>query len=88
MRKRKLYEDELTEALAAVVAGARQVLGLSQTEMAERTGLHRSYIGDIERGARNLSLKNVSRLAHGLGLSASKLMALAERRVKEENESE
>jgi transcriptional regulator with XRE-family HTH domain len=88
MRKQKLYEDELLEALAAVVKGGRDVLGLSQAGMAEKTGLARSYIGDFERGARPISLKNVSRLAQALGLSASKLLALAERRVKEVHESE
>ena len=88
MRRQKVYEEELLEALASVVKAARQVLGLSQSDMAKKAGLQRSYIGDFERGTRPISLKNVSRLAQALGLSASKLVALAERRVKKGDESE
>ena len=53
----------------------RQELGLSQEALAERTRLHRTYIADIERGARNLSLENIEKLANGLQLSISDLFA-------------
>lgn len=37
----------------------RQALGISQEELAFRSGLHRTYVGSVERGERNLSLENI-----------------------------
>ncbi|MBV9923897.1 MAG: helix-turn-helix transcriptional regulator [Acidobacteria bacterium] len=53
----------------------RQKLGISQEALAERAGLHRTYIGDIERGARNLSLENIEKLAKALEIPISDLFA-------------
>lgn len=53
----------------------RQELGISQEVLAERAGLHRTYIGDIERGARNLSLENIEKLAKALQISIYDLFA-------------
>ena len=59
---------------------------MSQEQLANKAGLHRSYISDIERGARNPSLSTVSRLATALSLSASKLLQLAEERASSQGE--
>jgi transcriptional regulator with XRE-family HTH domain len=53
----------------------RQEIGISQEVLAERAGLHRTYIGDIERGVRNLSLENIEKLAKALQLPISDLFA-------------
>ena len=53
----------------------RRELGLSQEELADRASLHRTYIGDIERGARNVALENVEKLAEALEISISDLFA-------------
>ncbi|WOB80036.1 helix-turn-helix transcriptional regulator [Brevundimonas nasdae] len=53
----------------------RTALGLSQEELADRAGLHRNYIGGIERGERNVGIKAVFALAVGLQCSASELFA-------------
>ncbi len=53
----------------------RMELGLSQESLAERAELHRTYIADIERGVRNLSLRNIEKLAQALGMSIADLFA-------------
>lgn len=42
--------------------------GLSQEKLAEKALLHRTYVGMIERGEKNITLKNIYRIAHGLGV--------------------
>src|SRR5277367_418946 len=53
----------------------RHRLGISQEELAGRAGLHRTYICDIERGARNVSLESIEKLARALEISVAKLFS-------------
>lgn len=53
------------------VRARRLDLGLSQSELAERCGLHRTYVGSAERGERNVSLVNICRMAEALGVDAA-----------------
>jgi len=53
----------------------RKRLGISQEELAGRAGLHRTYVADIERGARNLSLANIEKLARALGTTIPDLFS-------------
>lgn len=48
--------------------------GLTQQELADKSGLHKNYIGMVERGERNPSLKNIETLALTFGISISELM--------------
>lgn len=52
----------------------RKALELSQEDLAELTDLHRTYIGGIERGERNVALINIVRLAKALKVSPSELL--------------
>lgn len=76
--KQKAKPDSFLAAVCEAVHKRRSELGISQEELAQRAGLHRTYISDIERGARNPTLKTLSRLAVALELSASKLIRMAE----------
>lgn len=67
--------DEDLAALGRAVRRFREAGGLSQEELAERSGLHRNYIGGIERGERNVGVKALFRLAEGLGLRPAELLA-------------
>ena len=83
MSKRRDTSDSLLTALSHIVRKRRESLKLSQEEVAHRAKLHRTYISDIERGARNLSLKSLVDLARALDLSASQLIISAEGRLSE-----
>jgi transcriptional regulator with XRE-family HTH domain len=72
--KRKGTAD-IKERFGHAVRKRRQELSISQEELADRAELHRTYIGDIERGARNLSLENIEKLAKALEVSISVLFA-------------
>jgi len=66
--------DNVRQRFGRNVQLTRRRLGLSQEELAARCGLHRTYIGGIERGERNPSLINIERIAKALSVPASKLL--------------
>ncbi len=53
----------------------RQVLGLSQEALAERSGLNRGYLSSIENRARNVSVDNICILAAALGVTPAELLS-------------
>jgi CheY-like chemotaxis protein len=68
---------DLKTLLGNAIKRERSALGISQEELGYRAGLHRTYISDLERGARNPSLESVQKLAQALALSVPALFEKA-----------
>jgi CheY-like chemotaxis protein/DNA-binding XRE family transcriptional regulator len=71
-------EKLMKKEFGAEIRRRRIQLGISQEELAERADLHRTYVTDAERGARNLSLESIRRLAAALGASVGSLFSSIE----------
>ena len=52
----------------------RTKLGWSQEELAEKAGVHRTYIGMIERAEKNITLENIEKIAKALGMLIERLI--------------
>ena len=68
-----MQKAQILSRFGSAVRAKRTELGLSQEELAGRAGLHRTYISDIERGARNISLESIEKLAQALETGVSHL---------------
>ncbi len=75
----KRANGDIRERFGFAVKDRREALGLTQEEFAERAGIHRTYLSDIERGTRNVSLVNIERVAQGLSMEISELFQAVER---------
>jgi transcriptional regulator with XRE-family HTH domain len=73
-------KKDISKAFALEIKALRRTLRLSQEELAARAGLHRNYIGMIERAERNPTLSVIESLAKGLRTRPSELMANSEAR--------
>jgi transcriptional regulator with XRE-family HTH domain len=62
-------------ALGLAIRQLRRAGGISQEAFAASCGLHRTYVGGIERGERNVSFANLLRIADALGVRPSELLA-------------
>ncbi len=68
----------LQAKLGATINHFRSRLGVTQEELAWRSGMHRTYIADIERGGRNITLRIIAQLALALNVSVGALLTQAE----------
>lgn len=74
----KNQEDtRILRLLGTAIKQRRQELDISQEDLAARAGLNRTYIGDIERGARNVAFLNLVRLARALDMDLGDLVSSA-----------
>ena len=65
---------DLRAILADNIKAHRERKGVSQDEFADRCGLHRTYIGSVERCERNVTLATLELLAHAVGCSVPELL--------------
>ena len=70
--------QHLLAAIARLIRKRREQLGISQTELAERSGLHRTYINSIECGTKNISIESLKSIADALNTTVTELISEAE----------
>ena len=75
----KKEKFDLRSSFGLAVKICREELGLTQEELASRAEIHRTYLSDVERGTRNVSLLNIERLAKSLSLKVSELFQRVEK---------
>ena len=63
---------------ARLLKTERLARGISQEALAELAGLHRTYVGSVERGERNIAVDNMEALANAMGLDVSDLLRTPE----------
>lgn len=69
-----MQEQSAREILSSNLRRLRAERGWSQEELAFRAGLHRTFVAHVERGARNISLDNIEKLATALDVPLFKLL--------------
>lgn len=67
-------QSEINVIVSKNIKAARQRKGLSQEALADLCGLHRTYIGAVERAERNITLQTLAKLASALGLTPQSLL--------------
>jgi transcriptional regulator with XRE-family HTH domain len=69
-----MYEEDIIKRIGLNITIIRERQGLTQEKLAELAGLHRAYIGQIERGEKNIGLKNLEKIAKGLNVNIRALL--------------
>lgn len=71
--------EEILNRFGYAVRRIRQDRHISQEQLADRCGLHRTYISDVELGKRNVSLENIEKMAHAFGITMAELFTEVEK---------
>lgn len=74
----KLNQKSAQKRLGQVIRTERKKLGFSQEAFADQCGLHRTYMGAVERGERNISLMNIIRISNALKIKPSELFLMSD----------
>lgn len=70
--------SRIKKKFGLAVRGERNKLNISQEELGFKSGLHRTYIGSLERGERNISIENIKKISKALKIPAFELMKKAD----------
>ena len=77
MGKRSVRKFSARRVFAENVRCRRRSLGISQERLADIAGVHRTYVGSVERGECNISIDNMERLAKALDISLPNLLGVS-----------
>jgi transcriptional regulator with XRE-family HTH domain len=69
-----MAEENIIQRIGLNITIIRERQGLTQEKLAELAGLHRAYIGQIERGEKNIGLRNLEKIAKGLNVTVQTLL--------------
>jgi transcriptional regulator with XRE-family HTH domain len=73
----RMSGNDIKKALGSAIRQQRELCGLSQEALAFECGLHRTYIGSVERGERNIAILNIVAISEALNLTAARLLELS-----------
>ncbi len=79
--------EPLLVALGQVIRERRVIQRMSQEDLAQKAGIHRTYISDVERGIRNITVGTLWLIATGLGMQLREVISLMEIRVEVQAEA-
>ncbi len=78
---KNLREEMWLVALGDTVAERRQYIAMTQQQLADLSGVHRTYISDVERGIRNVTMTTLYRLASALETTSARIFLQADKKV-------
>ncbi|MBA3305510.1 MAG: helix-turn-helix transcriptional regulator [Thermoleophilaceae bacterium] len=78
-----MAEPELARRMGALLRRLRDDLSLSQEALADRAGLHATYVGNVERGEKNITVVTLARVLDALGLTLAQFFARLEQQQNE-----
>jgi transcriptional regulator with XRE-family HTH domain len=79
-------EDPLLSALGGRIRELRTKQGYSQEGFADRCGVHRTFMGTVERGESNISFSNLAKIASALSMTVSEVVSGIEKRLSRSGE--
>ena len=78
-----MSKDRLRQRIGAVIRRLRHDAGLSQEKLAEYAGLHRTYVGAVERGEKNVTVRTLRKITDALSVTLSDFFVLVENAADE-----
>ena len=81
--KRKKKDEVVQQALGARIRQLREKKGWSQEDFAARSGLHRTFVGNIERGLKNTTILTLMMISKSLGITVAELLRGLEKKVED-----